>query len=126
VVQSLARQASEGVGALTAAGLVAELGQARRGRTEAQLAALAGVAPLEASPAGGVRHRLNRGGNRRLNRRLHVIARIQARVYPPAQASLARRQQAGRTAARPAGPSSGTSSAASGASGRPAGAAHRR
>jgi transposase len=91
-------QTIEGVGALTAAGLVAELGQARRGLTEAQLAAMAGVAPLEASSAGGVRHRLNRGGNRRLNRRLHVIALIQARCYPPAQAYLARRQQAGRTA----------------------------
>ena len=59
---------------------------------------MAGVAPLEASSAGGVRHRLNRGGNRRLNRLLHVIALIQGRVYPPAQAYLARRQQAGRTA----------------------------
>jgi transposase len=81
-----------------AAGLVAELGQARRGLSEAQLAAMAGVAPLEASSAGGVRHRLNRGGNRRLNRLLHVIALIQARIYPPAQAYLARRQRAGRTA----------------------------
>ena len=44
------------------AGLIAELGQARRGLREAQLAAMAGVAPLEASTAGGVRHRLNRGG----------------------------------------------------------------
>ena len=59
---------------------------------------MAGVAPREASSAGGVRHRLNRGGHRRLNRRLHVIAPIQGRVYPPAQAYLARRQQAGRTA----------------------------
>jgi transposase len=91
-------QAIEGVGALTAAGLIAELGPPRRGLGEAQVAAMAGVAPLEASTAGGVRHRLNRGGNRRLNRFLHVIARIQARVYPPAQAYLARRQQAGRTA----------------------------
>jgi transposase len=88
----------EGVGALTAAGLVAELGPPRPGLGEAQVAAMAGVAPLEASTAGGVRHRLNRGGNRRLNRLLHVIALIQARVYPPAQAYLARRQQAGRTA----------------------------
>ena len=76
-------QTIEGVGALTAAGLIAELGQARRGLREAQLAALAGVAPLEASTAGGVRHRLNRGGNRRLNRLLHVIALIQARRLPP-------------------------------------------
>jgi transposase len=91
-------QAIEGVGALTAAGLVAELGPPRRGLGEAQVAAMAGVAPLEASTAGGVRHRLNRGGNRRLNRLLHVIVLIQARIYPPAQAYLARRQQAGRTA----------------------------
>jgi quercetin dioxygenase-like cupin family protein len=59
-----------------AAGLIAELGPPRRGLTQAQVAALAGVAPLEASTAGGVRHRLNRGGDRRLNRLLHVNALI--------------------------------------------------
>ncbi len=56
------------------------------------MAAYAGVAPLEASSAGLVRHRLNRGGNRRLNAILYRIAVSQARSSPAAQAFLARRQ----------------------------------
>ena len=36
------------------------------------------MAPLEASSAGRVRHRLNRGGNRRLNAILYRIAITQA------------------------------------------------
>jgi transposase len=46
-------QAIAGLGPLTAAALVAELGALRPGFGESQLAALAGVAPLEASSAGG-------------------------------------------------------------------------
>lgn len=87
-----------GVGPLVAAGLIAELGAPRPGFGEAQLAALAGVAPLEASSAGIVRHRLNRLGNRRLNTLLYHIAIVQARCHPPAQAYLQRRQEQGRTA----------------------------
>jgi len=89
--------AIEGVGPLVAAGLIAELGPPRSGFGVPQLAALAGVAPLEASSAGGVRHRLNRLGNRRLNSLLYHIAIVQARCYAPARAYLARRQQEGRT-----------------------------
>jgi transposase len=56
-----------GVQILTAGALAGILGPGQRFTSEAQLAAYAGVAPLEASSAGLVRHRLNRGGNRRLN-----------------------------------------------------------
>lgn len=56
-----------GVDLLTAGALAGILGPGRRFATEAQLAAYAGVAPLEASSAALVRHRLNRGGDRRLN-----------------------------------------------------------
>ncbi len=49
------------------------------------------MASLEASSAGLLRHRLNRGGNRRLNAILYRIAVVQARFWPPAQAYLARR-----------------------------------
>ncbi len=90
--------AIQGVGPVIAAGLIAELGAPRPGFGEAQLAAMAGVAPLEASTAGVVRHRLSRQGNRRLNRLLHHVALVQARSYAPARAYLARRQQEGRTA----------------------------
>jgi transposase len=86
-----------GVNLLTAAALAGLLGPGRRFRTDAQLAAFAGVSPLEASSAEQVRHRLNRGGNRRLNAILHRIAITQLRDHPAAQAYIARRLQEGKT-----------------------------
>jgi transposase len=50
-----------GVNLITAGTLAGILGPGDRFATDAQLAAYAGVAPLEASSAGLVRHRLNRG-----------------------------------------------------------------
>jgi transposase len=88
----------EGVGPLIACAIVAELGRPRPGFGEAQLAALAAVSPLETSSAGAVRHRLNRGGNRRLNMLFHQIVLTQARVYAPARLYLERRRGDGRTA----------------------------
>jgi transposase len=87
----------EGVGPLIACALVAELGRPRPGFREEHLAADAGVSPLEASSAGGVRHRLNRGGNRRLNMLFHQIVLTQGRIYPPAQHYLSRRRGEGLT-----------------------------
>ena len=86
-----------GVNLLTAGALAGILGPGRRFATEAQLAAYAGVAPLEASSAGRVRHRLNRGGNRRLNAILYRSALTQARCSPEARAYLGRRMAAGKT-----------------------------
>jgi transposase len=86
-----------GVGLLAAGALAGILGPGHRFATDAQLAAYAGVAPLEASSAGRVRHRLNRGGHRRLNAILHRIAITQARRAPAAQAYLARRTADGKT-----------------------------
>jgi len=86
-----------GVQLLTAGMLAGILGPGRRFTSEAQLAAYAGVAPLEASSAGTIRHRLNRGGNRRLNSILYRIALVQATSSPQAQAYLARRQAEGKT-----------------------------
>ncbi len=87
----------KGVQLLTAGALAGILGPGRRFTSEAQLAAYAGVAPLEASSAGLVRHRLNRGGNRRLHAILYRIALSQARSCAQAQAYLARRQAEGKT-----------------------------
>lgn len=88
----------EGVGPIIACALVAELGMPRPRFAEEQLAALAAVAPLEASSAGAVRHRLNRGGNRRLNMLFHTISLTQGRAYPPARSYLERRRAEGLTA----------------------------
>ncbi len=86
-----------GISLLTAGALAGIPGPGRRFATDAQLAAYAGVAPLEASAAERVRHRLNRGGNRRLNAILYRIALTQARSSPQAQANLARRLREGKT-----------------------------
>ncbi len=86
-----------GVNLLTAAALAGILGPGDRFASDAELAAYAGAAPLEASSAGQVRHRLNRGGNRRLNAILYRIALTQARHAPTAQAYLERRRAEGKT-----------------------------
>lgn len=86
-----------GVQLLTAGRLAGILGPGERFRSEAQLAADAGGAPLEASSAGLIHHRLNRGGTRRLNAILYRIALVQAQRSPHAQAYLARRQAEGKT-----------------------------
>lgn len=86
-----------GVGLLQATALAGQLGARGRFRSEGQVAAYAGVAPLEASSAGKIRHRLNRGGNRRLNAVLYRIVLTQLAHHPPARAYVARRQQEGKT-----------------------------
>jgi transposase len=86
-----------GVNLLTAGTLAAILGPGNRFATDAQLAAYAGVAPLETSSAGLVRHRLNRGGNRRLNAALYRIVLTQAHHHPEAKAYIGRRVSQGKT-----------------------------
>ena len=68
-----------------------------RFETDAKLAKLAGVAPLDASSGKQLRHRLNRSGNRQLNLAFHRIAITQARMHAPAREYLARRQAEGKT-----------------------------
>jgi transposase len=86
-----------GVGPLITARLVGEIGDVRRFRSADALAALAGVAPIPASSGQTQRLRLNRGGNRQLNRAFHIIALAQAAHHPPAQAYLARKRAEGKT-----------------------------
>lgn len=86
-----------GISLLTAGTLAGILGPGRRFRTDAQLASYAGVAPLEASSAGLVRHRLNRGGNRRLNAVLYRIVLTQAHHSEDARVYLDRRVSEGKT-----------------------------
>ena len=86
-----------GINLLTAGTLAGMLGPGQRFASDAALAAYAGVAPLEASSAGLVRHRLNRGGNRQLNAVLHMIALTQMRSWPPARAYIDRRVSEGKS-----------------------------
>ena len=68
-----------------------------RCRNDAAFAALAGTSPLQASSGRTVRHRLNRGGDRALNRAIHTIAMTRARCCPATQAYIARRTAEGKT-----------------------------
>jgi transposase len=86
-----------GAGALATAKLIGETGDVRRFRSADAFAMLAGVAPIPASSGQTQRMRLNRGGNRQLNRALYVIALVQAWHHPPAKAFIARKRAEGRT-----------------------------
>lgn len=86
-----------GVNVLTAGVLAGLLGPGQRFANDAQLAAYAGAAPLEASSGARVRHRLNRLGNRRLNSVLYWIVLTQAHHSAEARAYLARRTSQGKT-----------------------------
>jgi len=70
-----------GVGPVAAAQLLVSWFHRGWVRSEAAFATLAGVAPLEASSGQRTRHRLNRGGDRDLNRALHTIAITRLRCH---------------------------------------------
>ena len=85
-----------GVGAQTAAVLVCVAGDnPDRLKSEAALAALCGVSPLQASSGKTTRHRLNRGGDRAANNALWTIATVRMRSEPRTQAYVARRTAQG-------------------------------
>jgi transposase len=94
VTQALAQQ----VGAVVAARLLGELGNTPRVHSAAALAALAGIAPLTVASGGRHGHRVNPGGNRRLNRAIHIVALTQRRCEPLAQAYYAKKRAEGKTA----------------------------
>jgi hypothetical protein len=58
---------------------------------------LAGVAPIPASSGQTSRMRLNRGGNRRINRALRGIVLAQVRTYQPAHPVVARKRAEGKS-----------------------------
>jgi transposase len=89
--------AEPGVGPITAAQLLVAFSHHRRLRSEAAFAALGGAAPVPASSGQIVRYRLNRGGDRQLNRALHTIAICRLRHDPVTQLYAARRAAEGKT-----------------------------
>lgn len=86
-----------GVGALTAAKIVAEVADARRFRSKDCFARHNGTAPLPVWSANKVRHRLSRTGNRQLNAAIHRMAITQMRIHDDAKAYLERRMAMGNT-----------------------------
>ncbi|NIV87883.1 MAG: IS110 family transposase [Actinobacteria bacterium] len=86
-----------GCSTVTAARILAEIAGTDRFGTDAKMAAWAGTAPLDASSGRQQRHRLNRGGNRQVNRALHTIIVTQTRHGGEAAHYLTRRLHEGKT-----------------------------
>lgn len=86
-----------GVGPVTAAVVVVAWSHPGRVRSEAAFAALAGTCPIPASSGNISRHRLNRGGDRRLNCAIHTIVMVRMGRDPQTKAYVARRISEGKT-----------------------------
>ena len=87
-----------GVGPIVAATVLCAWSHPRRIRSEAAFAMLAGAAPIPAT-SGQVttRYRLNRHGDRQLNRALHTIVLSRQRYHAPTKAYIDRRTTEGKT-----------------------------
>jgi transposase len=86
-----------GIGPIVAAQLIIAWSHRGRIRSEAAFARLAGVAPIPASSGQTIRHRLNRGGDRQLNRALHTVI-LHRRLHDPVTKDyIARRLAEGKT-----------------------------
>ncbi len=86
-----------GIGPVNAAVIIAAWSHHGRVRSEAAFAVLSGTSPVPASSGNTTRHRLNRGGDRRLNRALASIALTRMSHHPATRAYVARRRAEGRT-----------------------------
>lgn len=81
-----------GISHNSAAVLIAEIGDITRFSSSAKLARYTGCAPIPVYSSDKERHRLHRGGNRRLNSVLYTAAIVQKRWHPAAQELLARHE----------------------------------
>jgi transposase len=99
VIRKLAPQLLDqpGIGPHAAAQLILSWSHPGRIRSEAAFARLAGAAPIPASSGQTVRYRLDRSGDRKLNRALHLILVTRKRLHPPTIAYIERRVQEGKT-----------------------------
>lgn len=81
-----------GIGPISAATILIAYSHPGRIHSEAAFARLAGVAPIPASSGMTTRHRLDRGGDRQLNRALHTITMTRLRIDPTTRAYATRRR----------------------------------
>ncbi|MEU6347568.1 IS110 family transposase [Streptomyces sp. NPDC046977] len=86
-----------GIGPITAAQILVSWSHPGRFRSEAAFASFAGVAPIPASSGLTNKHRLNRGGDRQLNRAMHTITLIRMRLDPATKTYVARRVSEGKS-----------------------------
>jgi len=91
--------AEHGCGPITAAIIIGHTAGAKRFATDARFARHAGIAPIPANSGNTQRHRLHRGGDRQLNRAIHIIAFSRARTDPTTQIYLARKHAEGKSKA---------------------------
>ncbi len=85
------------IGTVTAAVIIGRTAGAQRFRSEACFARHAGTAPIPASSGKTTRHRLHRGGDRQLNRAIHIIALGRVAWDPETRAYIQRRVSDGKT-----------------------------
>lgn len=88
-----------GIGNIGAATILAIAGNVTRFPSKAAFATFAGTAPIAASSGDTIRYRLNRGGNRQLNKVLHTAAKTQARIPGAGRDYYQRRRAEGKTTA---------------------------
>ena len=86
-----------GIGPSGAARLLAEVGDITRFPDRNHFASWTGTAPIDASSGDRVRHRLSRGGNRQINRVLHMMATVQLRNPTEGRAYYDRKKADGKT-----------------------------
>lgn len=89
--------AQPGIGPISAAQVLISYSHRGRFRSEAAFARLAGTAPIEASSGEHLRHRLDPGGDRQLNRALHTVIVSRRKHHPQTIAYIQRRQSEGKT-----------------------------
>jgi transposase len=85
-----------GIGPSGAARLLVEVGDITRFPNKAHFASWNGTAPIDASSGDQVRHRLSRGGNRQINRVLHIMATVQLRNATEGRAYFDRKRADGK------------------------------
>jgi transposase len=86
-----------GIGPVCAGQAIVAFSHVGRCRNDAAFANLAGTSPIEVSSGQTKRHRLNRGGDRALNKAIHTIAVTRMRDDPATRTYVARRHAQGKS-----------------------------
>jgi len=86
-----------GIGVVIAGVLLAETGDVRRFCSPHRFATYCGSAPVPWESGASKHVRVNRGGNRRLNWAVHIIARTRLRTDPASRALVDRKEREGKT-----------------------------
>jgi transposase len=86
-----------GIGPSGAARLLVEVGDITRFPDRNHFASWTGTAPIDASSGDHVRHRHSRGGNRQINKTLHIMATVQLRTPTKGRAYYDKKKAGGKS-----------------------------